>query len=148
MITTKVASVGWINRILMLFVTLNIVGDVGNVIFWWVSPASRLSLLPSFVGNAAGVFGALIAGTVTLIVVTAIYIASLVGLAKQKLWAPLLVIAISVANRAMALVLYVFSVAFVFWLIWTIVLVVIAFLDWRKMKALAKTAPASASAVA
>jgi hypothetical protein len=54
---------------------------------------------------------------------------------KRMVWAPLLVIAISIANRAIALGLYLISEAFIFFAVWTVILVVLAYLDWRKMKA-------------
>ena len=48
-------------------------------------------------------------------------------------WAPQLIIAISVVNRALALVLYLISPAFAFWAVWTIILIAISYFDWRKM---------------
>lgn len=132
--TTKTVSLGWIHRILILFVVINILGDIGNVAFWYASPDSQGSLLGSYIGSVAGAGSALVAGTVVLLVVAVIYIAALFGLLKKLLWAPLLVIAISVANRALALVLYEISFAFVFWAVWTVIFVVLAYLDWRKMK--------------
>ena len=134
----KAANLGLIHKILIVFVLINIIGDIGNVIFWWVSPSSRLSLTQSIIGNAVGAYDALIAGTVVLLVVSIVYIVSLYGLLKKMLWAPLLVIAISIANRVLAVFLYEISFAFVFWAVWTIILVVVSFLDWRKIKALQK----------
>jgi hypothetical protein len=134
--TTKPASLGTIHKILILFVAINIIGDIGNVAFWWASPDSRgASLNTGYIGVAAGIDNALIAGTITLLVVAVVYIAALYGLMKRLKWAPLLIIAISVANRALALVLYFISPAFAFWAIWTIILVALAYLDWRKIKA-------------
>jgi hypothetical protein len=136
MSTNKPASLGIIHKILMIFVAINIIGDIGNVVFWWASPSSRLSLTPSIIGNAAGADNALIAGTIVLLVVAVVYIVSLFGLMKKMLWAPLLVIAISVANRVIAVFLYQISPAFIFWAIWTVILVVVAYLDYKKMKTL------------
>lgn len=134
--TTKPASLGAIHKILILFVAINIIGDIGNVAFWWASPDSRAaSLNTGYIGVAAGIDNALIAGTITLLVVAVVYIAALYGLMKRLKWAPLLIIAISVANRALALVLYFISPAFAFWAIWTVILVALAYLDWRKIKA-------------
>jgi len=134
--TTKPASLGTIHKILILFVAINIIGDIGNVAFWWASPDSRAaSLNTGYIGVAAGIDNALIAGTITLLVVAVVYIAALYGLMKRLKWAPLLIIAISVANRALALVLYFISPAFAFWAIWTVILVALAYLDWRKIKA-------------
>jgi hypothetical protein len=138
--TTKTTNLGIIHKVLILFVILNIIGDIGNVAFWWANSSSRISLNPSIIGNAVGADTALIIASAVLLVISIVYIASLYGLLKNMKWAPLLVIAISVANRALALFLYQISVAFVFWAIWTIILVIVSYLDYKKMKALA-TAP-------
>jgi hypothetical protein len=134
--TTKPANLGIIHKILILFIAINIVGDIGNVAFWWASPSSRAaSLNTGYIGVSAGIDNALIAGTVVLLVIAVVYIASLFGLVKRMKWALPLIIAISIANRVLALVLYFISPAFAFWAVWTVILVVLAYLDWRKMKA-------------
>jgi hypothetical protein len=136
MTTAKSAGLGIVAKILMVLVAINIIGDVGNVVFWWVNPDSRgLSLNTGIIGAAAGADAALIAGTVILLIVAAVYAVGLYGLNKKLQWAPLLIIAISVANRALALVLYLISPAFAFWAVWTIILVALSYLVWRKMKA-------------
>jgi len=132
--TTKPTSLGAIHKILIFFVIINIVGDIGNVAFWWASPDSRAaSLNTGYIGVNAGVDNALIAGTITLLVVAVIYIEALFGLMKRTKWAPKLIIAISIANRALALVLYFISPAFAFWAVWTIILIALSYLDLRKM---------------
>jgi hypothetical protein len=135
-ITTKKTNLGIIHKVLILFVILNIIGDIGNVAFWWANSGSRISLNPSIVGNAVGADTALIIASVILLVISVLYIVSLFGLLKHVKWAPLLVIAISVANRLLAIFLYQISLAFVFWAIWTIILEVVSYLDYKKMKAL------------
>ncbi len=133
--TTK-PSLGLIHKILIIFVALNIIGDIGNVAFWWANPSSRdASLNTGYIASVAGNGGALIAGTVILLVVSAVYAVALFGLLKKMTWAPLLVIAISVANRVIALPLYFISPAFAFWAIWTVIIVVVSYLDWKKLKA-------------
>ena len=118
----------------MLFVLINIIGDIGNVAFWWANSASRAaSLNTGYIGVAAGVGNALIAGTIVLLAVAAMYIAALFGLLKRRKWAPELIIAISVANRALALVLYFISPSFAFWAAWSIILIALSYFDWRKM---------------
>jgi hypothetical protein len=134
--TTKPVSKGTIHKILILFIAINIIGDIGNVAFWWASPSSRAaSLNTGYIGVSAGIDNALIAGTIVLLVISIVYIASLFGLMKRLKWALPLIIAISIANRALALVLYFISPAFAFWAVWTVILVVLAYLDWRQMKA-------------
>jgi hypothetical protein len=51
-------------------------------------------------------------------------------------WSPLLIVAISVANRALALFLYFISPAFAFWAVWTVILLMLAYLDYKKVKTL------------
>jgi len=132
--TTKPASLGIIHKVLIAFVAINIIGDIGNVAFWWANPASRVvSLNAGYIGANAGVSNALTAGTTILLVVSVVYIVALFGLLKQLLWAPKLIIAISVANRALALVLYFISPAFAFWAIWSIILIAVSYFDWHKM---------------
>ncbi len=122
-----------INTVLILLVLVNVIGDLGNIAFWYASPSSQDSLKGGYIAAVAGEANALIAGTAILLVVALIYIASAYGLLKKQTWAPLLVIAISVANRTLAAFLYLFSEAFFFWLVWTIILVVVASLDYRKL---------------
>ena len=133
--TTK-PNLGIIHKILIIFVALNIIGDIGNVAFWWVNPSSRdASLNTGYIASIAGNENALIAGTVILLVVSMVYAAALFGLLKKMVWAPLIVIVISVVNRVIALPLYFISPAFAFWAVWTVILVVVSYLDWKKLKA-------------
>jgi len=132
--TTK-PNLGIIHKILIIFVALNIIGDIGNVAFWWVNPSSRdASLNTGYIASIAGNENALIAGTVILLVVSMVYAAALFGLLKKMAWAPLMVIVISVVNRVIALPLYFISPAFAFWAVWTVILVVVSYLDWKKLK--------------
>ena len=118
----------------MLFILINIIGEIGNVAFWWANSASRAaSLNNSIIGVASGIGNALIAGTIILLVIAAMHIIALNGLMKQMKWAPQLIIVITVVNRALALILYFISPAFVFWAVWSIILIALAYFDWSKM---------------
>ncbi len=133
--TAKAVKLGKLHTILILFVAINIIGDIGNIAFWWANPSSRdASLNTGYIASVAGNDNALIAGTVILLVVSAVYAVALFGLLKKMTWAPLLVIAISIANRIIALPLYYISPAFAFWAVWTAILVVLSYLDWKKLK--------------
>ena len=134
--TAKAVKLGKLHAVLILFVAINIIGDVGNVAFWWANPSSRdASLNTGYIASVAGNGNALIAGTIILLVVSAVYAAALFGLLKKMAWAPLLIIIISVANRAIALPLYFISPAFAFWAVWTAILLAVSYLDWKKLKA-------------
>ncbi len=120
-------------KLLALFLLINIIGDIGNVVFWWVNPESRaLSLNTGYIAVNAGADSALIAGTVILLMVAALYAVALVGFLQKYAWMPLLVISVSIVNRIIALLLYEFSIAFLFWTAWTAILVVLSFLVWRR----------------
>ena len=96
--------------------------------------ASRAaSLNTSIIGVAAGIGNALIAGTIVLLVIAVAHIIALYGLMKQMKWAPQLIIIITVVNPALALTLYFISPAFVFWAVWSIILIALAYFDWSKM---------------
>ncbi len=132
---TKIEKLDKLHTVLIIFVAINIIGDIGNVAFWWVNAASRdSSLNTGYIATVIGNYSALIAGTVILLLVSAVYGVALFGLLKKLAWAPLLVIAASIANRVIALPLYFISPAFAFWAIWTVILVVISYLDWKKLK--------------
>jgi hypothetical protein len=125
-----------IHKILMIFVTINIIGDVGNVIAWLAIPDMRGSLTGGvmngvemsggYITVTAGADAALIAGAVILTVVAIIYIVALFGLLKLRKWSPQLVL---------AFLLFELNFAFAFWGVWTAILVVVSFLDYRKLKA-------------
>jgi hypothetical protein len=132
--TVKPTRLGIIHKIFMLFILINIIGEIGNIAFWWANSASRAaSLNNSIIGVAAGIGNALIAGTIVLLVIAVVHIIALYGLMKQMKWAPKLIIIITVVNRALALILYFISPAFVFWAVWSIILIALAYFDWRKM---------------
>ena len=46
-----------------------------------------------------------------------------------------MIMGVSIVNRVIALFIFAISVAFALWAVWTVILVVVAYLDWRKMKA-------------
>ncbi len=130
--------------VLTVFIVLSIIGEVGNVVFWWANPSSQISLVGGTIGDvtspggilfdSVGAANALIIGSALLIVVAAVYAVSLFGLAKNQKWAPLLVIAISIVNRILALVIFYISPAYAFWAAWTVILVVLGFLEYKKTR--------------
>jgi hypothetical protein len=140
----KPASLGLIHKLLILFVVINIIGEVGNVIAWWAVPSMQISLNggtlndvtspPSLLSKWVGSQDALIIGSVLLIAVAAAYAYTLIALRKKQLKAPIMVITISIVNRLLTLVIFAISAAFIFWAVWTAILVVVSYLDYQKMK--------------
>ena len=134
--TTKPANKGIIHKILMLFIAINIIGDIGNVAFWWASPSSRAaSLNTGYIGVAAGINNALIVGTIVLLVVAVVYIASFVRFNEAN------EVGITISHRhihseprtCLSPLLHKPRIRILGSL--DIILVVLAYLDWRKMKA-------------
>jgi hypothetical protein len=124
----------WINIILIFLVILNILGDIGNVAVWLATPSSRaLSLNTGFIAVNAGIANTLIISTAILLIVALCYVVALLGLSKQQKWASLLVVAISVINRFFTLVIYVWNIYFFIFLAWTIILIVVALFNYRKI---------------
>jgi hypothetical protein len=136
----KKVELGLIGKILAVCIAINIIGDIGNVVFWWVNPESRgLSLNTGYLGVTSGVDSALTVGTVILLIVSLAYVVALFGVVRRVAWMPLLVVSVSIVNRGLALLLYAFSAAFLFWTVWTVILVVLSCLVWRRLdKPLAK----------
>jgi hypothetical protein len=81
--TAKAGELWIIPKILIFFIIISIIGEVGNVAFWWAIPASRTSLNPSYLGTTAGTHTALIVGSIILLVVAVMYGVSLFGLLKK-----------------------------------------------------------------
>ena len=134
--TIKPARLGIIHKILMLFVLINAIGDIGNIVIWWTNSASRAaSLNTAYIGVTVGIANALIVGTIALLVVAVVYIIAFYGLMKQMKWAHQLIIFNTVVNRALALILYFVSPAFMLWAVWSIILITLAYFDWGKMNA-------------
>ncbi len=142
----KPMGISRIHRLLVFFVVVNIIGELGTVAFWYGSPSSRVSLLPSILGTSINnVDVTLAVGSALTALIAVVYIVSLLGLMKKQKWGPLMVFAISIVNRALALVIYEVSVAFVFWLVWTIILLGFAYLDFRQITEHPSTPAASES---
>ncbi|TFH25694.1 hypothetical protein E4G67_00720 [Candidatus Bathyarchaeota archaeon] len=91
--------------------------------------ACAASLNTGYIGVATGIGNAIIAGTIVLLVVAVVFIIGLYGLMKQMKWLPQLIIFITVVNIALAIILYFISHAFVFWAVWSIILIALAYFD-------------------
>jgi hypothetical protein len=147
---TQTTNKNRINTILIVLVLINIIGDIGNIIVWLAIPESQGSLVGGvmngvelnggYIAAVAGDQAALIAGTVILAVMSLLYLVALYGLWKRQPKAALGVIAISIANRALGLVLFEITPAQALWGVWTVILVVVAYLDYRKLSATNPTA--------
>jgi hypothetical protein len=133
--TTKRAGLGIVHVVLIVLILLNIVGDISNIVFWLTVAGAQTSLWGGLIASTLGPIDTLITGTAVLAVIIVLFAVAMSGLLQKKTWAPPLVIAISVANRIIAFVLYNINSVSILWVPWTIVLVILAYVDWRRMKA-------------
>jgi hypothetical protein len=93
-----------ITKILIVLVILNIAGDVIAAAFFLSDPSlGELSVYGGLIASFAGQNGAVMITSAFLLGYALVYAVSVFGLLSKLKWAPPLVIAVSVVNRALAL---------------------------------------------
>ena len=90
--TSKSANLGIIHKLLMVFIAISIIGEVGNVIAWWAIPSMQISLNggtlngvtspASILSQSVGSQNALIIGSILLLAIAAAYAYSFIALKK------------------------------------------------------------------
>ena len=131
---SKLAHANLITKILLILIVLNIAGDVlAAAFFLWDPSLGELSVYGGLIASFAGQNGAVMITSAILLGYAVVYAVSVFGLLSKLKWAPLLVIAVSVVNRALALgVIFEPNVAWLFWSVWKLVIIALAFYLWRK----------------
>jgi hypothetical protein len=132
--TSKPKYANLITKILIVLVILNIAGDVlAAAFFLWDPSLGELSVYGGLIAGFAGKNGAVMITSAILLGYAAVYAVSVFGLLRKLKWAPPLVIAVSVVNRALALgVIFEPNVAWLIWSVWKLVIIALAFYLWRK----------------
>jgi hypothetical protein len=123
-----------ITKILLILVVLNIAGDViAAAFFLWDPSLGELSVYGGLIAGFAGNNGAVMITVAILLGYAVVYAVSVFGLLRKLKWAPPLVIAVSVVNRALAFgVIFDVNVAWLIWSAWKLVIIALAFYLWRK----------------
>jgi hypothetical protein len=123
-----------ITKILIVLVILNIAGDVIAAAFFLSDPSlGELSVYGGLIASFAGQNGAVTITSAILLGYAVVYAVCVFGLLSKLKWALPLVIGVSVVNRALALgIIFEPNVAWLFWSIWKLVIIVLAFYLWRK----------------
>jgi hypothetical protein len=131
--TSKLMHANLITKILLILIILNIAGDVLSA-YWFLSDPSlgELSLYGGLIASFAGKDCALMIASALLLTYAAVYAIAACGLFKKSKWAPLLIIAVSIVNRALALVIFEPNYHWLIWSAWQIVMISLAFYLWRK----------------
>jgi hypothetical protein len=132
--TSKPNYASLITKILIVLVILNIAGDVlAAAFFLWDPSLGELSVYGGLIASFVGKNGAVMLTSAILLGYAVVYAVCVFGLLSKLKWAPLLVIVVSVVNRALALgVIFEPNVAWLFWSVWKLVIIVLAFYLWRK----------------
>lgn len=131
---SKLAHTNLITKILLILIVLNIAGDVlAAAFFLWDPSLGELSVYGGLIASFAGKNGAVMITSAILLGYAVVYAVSVFGLLSKLKWAPPLVIAVSVVNRALALgVIFEPNVAWLIWSAWKLVIIALAFYLWRK----------------
>ena len=117
-----------LNILLLLFVLGNIAMDVANIALWITIPSMQTSLQGGPIAKTFGSTGGLALGTAILAAVSITYALASVGLYRKQKWAPMLVIVVSVANRAASVAI--FQATYSIFYAWTGVLIIASLLDY------------------
>jgi hypothetical protein len=133
--TSNLVHANLITKILIILVILNIFGDVIAAVFYlWDPSLGELSVYGGLIASFAGQNNAVTITIAILLGYAVVYAVSVFGLLRKLKWAPPLVIAVSVVNRALALgVIFEPNVAWLIWSACKLVIIALAFYLWRKM---------------
>ena len=130
---SKIAQADLITKILLFMTLLNVVGDILSAVALLVSPSLRdLSLNGGMIASFVGKYGALITVSASLLAYAIVYAITAFGLHRKSKWAPPLIIAISIVDRALAFFIFQLNSAFIIWSAWKIVMIALAFHLFRK----------------
>jgi hypothetical protein len=132
--TSKPKYTSLFTKLLLILVILNIVGDVlAAAMFLWDPSLGELSVYGGLIASLAGKNGSVLITIAILLGYAVVYAVSVFGLLVKLKWAPPLVIAVSVVNRALAFgVVFEPNVAWVIWSAWKLVIIALAFYLWHK----------------
>ena len=114
------------HKILLILVAITIIAEVASIIFWIVNPTiplgkARVTLAVDFriaVANA--------------VVLAALNLMAFLWIVRRNKNGPLFLIAISIINRVISDPIFIGGAHIVF-ITWTILLVIFAYLDYRKI---------------
>lgn len=109
------------HKILLTLLALTIVGEIASIIVWYTQPDLRLTLIVNYqIASLAAAIAAIL------------NIIALIDVLRKSKWGPILVIAISIPNRILGLFLFLSPASTGVFAIWTLLLVVFAYLDYKK----------------
>jgi hypothetical protein len=131
---SKLLNANLITKSLLILIILNIAGDViAAAFFLWDPSLGELSVYGGLIAGFAGKNGAVTITIAILLGYAVVYAVSVFGLLRKLKWAPILVIAVSVLNRALALgVIFEPNVAWVIWSAWKLAIIALGIYLWRK----------------
>jgi hypothetical protein len=113
------------HKTLTLLITANIVLDITAIAIWAALPANTwngMYRLNSLIASAEAALAAVF------------FAVTLFGLKRNKRWAPILAIAITVTQRVFAVYVFFPSIAIPIPLIWSLVIIYFAFKDIRSSR--------------
>jgi hypothetical protein len=114
------------HKILLILVAITIIAEVASIIFWIVNPTiplgkARVTLAVDFRIAVA-----------TAVVLVALNLLAFLWIVRRNKTVPLFLIAISIINRVISHPIFIGGAHIVF-ITWTVLLVLFAYLDYRKI---------------
>ena len=109
-------------KILIILLALTIIGEIASIIVWYSQPDMRMTLIVDYKT-------AIVASAVAAVLNTV----ALVGVIRKSKWGSLLVIAISIPNRIVGVVLFESPASTGVFAIWTALLVIFAFMNYKDL---------------
>jgi hypothetical protein len=114
------------HKVLIALTSITIIAEVASIIFWTVNPSIPLGQARS---TLAIDYTIAVASAAVFAVLNSI---ALIWICKRNKIAPIFLIGVSIINRVISGFFFIGGAHFVF-ITWTIVLVIFAYLDYRKL---------------
>lgn len=110
-------------KILMILLALTIIGEIASIAIWYLQPDMRMTLMVDYT-----------TASVAAAVAAVLNIVALIGVRRKNKWCSLLVIAVSIPNRILGLFLFESPISTGVFAIWTALLVIFAYMNYRDIK--------------
>jgi hypothetical protein len=115
------------HKILLVLTALTIVGEVASIILWIANPA--LGANPSARFTLAVDYTIAVANASVFVVLNLL---AFIWIVKRKKIGPIFLIAISIINRIISHPIFIGGAHLIF-VTWTVILIIFAYLDYRKL---------------
>ncbi len=107
------------HKILFLLVLVQIIGSLGSIVIWYAQPDMRMTLVVPYTDAS------FVAAVVAVLAVVA-----LIGVRMKTIWAPILVIIMTISSRILGFMHFELSAGQALFAVWSVVLIVFSVLNY------------------